>query len=25
MRIVRNTNEGDPIFDTLNYNGENIK
>ena len=25
IRIVRNTTEGDPIFDTLNYNGENIK
>ena len=25
IRIVRKTIEGDPIFDTLDYNGENIK
>lgn len=25
IRIVRRTIEGDPIFDTLDYNGENIK
>ena len=25
IRIVRYTEEGDPIFDTLDYNGENIK
>ena len=25
IRIVRYTTEGDPIFDTLDYNGENIK
>ena len=24
IRIVRRTTEGDPIFDTLDYNGENI-
>lgn len=25
VRIVRNTLEGDPIFDTLDYNGETIQ